>query len=211
MTRRLAPGLALLLLAAACSSAGPGSPSGAPSTLLSASPAAASIPPSAADTHSPAPTSASAAPKAAPALDSDPLHGLVLTDVRTGGELSLGQLAAEKPVLLETMAIWCTNCRAQMHRVIEAHGLADFHSISLDVDPGEQPDDLAAYAAREGFDWPFAMADAELLSQLRQRFGTAVANPPSMPKILFRSDGSIELIGLGELYSAQQIADAVGG
>lgn len=148
---------------------------------------------------------------AAPALDSDPLHRLVLTDVRNGEELTLGQLAAERPVLLETMAIWCTNCRAQMHRVIEAHAVADFHSISLDVDPGEQPDDLAAYAEREGFDWPFAMADAELMSQLRERFGTAVANPPSMPKILFRTDGSIELIGLGELYTAQQIADAVGG
>jgi hypothetical protein len=210
MSRRPAPGLALLLLAAACTSAGPGSPSG-PSTLPSVSPADASVSSSAAGTHSPTPSSVSPAPTAAPALDSDPLHRLVLTDVRTGEELTLGQLAAQKPVLLETMAIWCSNCRAQMHNVVAAHGSADFHSISLDVEPGVQPDDLAAYAAREGFDWPFAMADAQLLSQLRERFGTAVANPPSMPKILFRSDGSIEMIGLGELYSAQQIADAVGG
>ena len=47
------------------------------------------------------------------------------------------------------------------------------------------------------------------MSQLRERFGTAVAVPPSMPKILFRTDGSIELIGLGELLSPQQVADAV--
>jgi hypothetical protein len=32
-----------------------------------------------------------------------------------------------------------------------------------------------------------------------------------MPKVLFRTDGSIELVGLGELYTAQQIADAVNG
>jgi hypothetical protein len=32
-----------------------------------------------------------------------------------------------------------------------------------------------------------------------------------MPKILLRTDGSIEFIGLGELYSAEQIAQAVGG
>jgi hypothetical protein len=109
------------------------------------------------------------------------------------------------------MAIWCSNCRAQQHNVVAAHNEADFHSISLDVDPGEQPNDLAAYADREGFDWHFATADADLLSQLRERFGTAVAVPPGMPKILFRTDGSIEMIGLGQLYTAQQIADAVSG
>ena len=154
----------------------------------------------------------SAGPQATAApLVSDPLHELVLTDVQSGEQLTLGQLAAEKPLLLETMAIWCTNCKAQQHNVVAAHNEADFTSISLDVDPGEQPSDLAKYAENEGFHWHFAMADAQLLSKLRERFGTAVAVPPGMPKILFRTDGSIELIGLGELYTAQQIADAVSG
>jgi hypothetical protein len=107
------------------------------------------------------------------------------------------------------MAIWCTNCRAQMHNVTAAHQEADFHSVSLDVEPAELPEDLAAYADREGFDWPFAKADGALMGELRQRFGTAVAVPPSMPKILFRTDGSVELIGLGQLMSPEEIAAAV--
>jgi hypothetical protein len=144
-------------------------------------------------------------------LASDPLHAIELVDVASGETFTIGQLAASEPVLLETMAIWCTNCRAQMHNVVAAHNQAEFHSVSLDVEPSEQPDDLAAYAEREGFDWRFAMADGELLATLRDRFGTAVAVPPSMPKVLFRTDGSIELIGLGELYTAQQIADAING
>jgi hypothetical protein len=144
-------------------------------------------------------------------LTSDPLHAIELVDVASGETFTIGQLAASEPVLLETMAIWCTNCRAQMHNVVAAHNQAEFHSISLDVDPSEQPEDLAVYAEREGFDWRFAMADGELLATLRDRFGTAVAVPPSMPKVLFRTDGSIELIGLGELYTAQQIADAING
>jgi hypothetical protein len=144
-------------------------------------------------------------------LTSDPLHAIELVDVASGETFTIGQLAASEPVLLETMAIWCTNCRAQMHNVVAAHNQAEFHSVSLDVEPSEQPDDLAAYAEREGFDWRFAMADGELLATLRDRFGTAVAVPPSMPKVLFRTDGSIELIGLGELYTAQQIADAING
>jgi hypothetical protein len=159
---------------------------------------------------SPSPSPVAGLPSAsAPA--GDPLHAVALVDVRTGEEFTLGELAAEKPLLLETMAIWCTNCRAQMHNVTAAHAMADFHSVSLDVEPGELPEDLAAYADREGFDWPFAMADGPLMRQLRERFGTAVIVPPGMPKILFGTDGSVEMIGLGELLSPEEIAAAVGG
>ena len=77
------------------------------------------------------------------ALSSDPLHSIVLHDARNGATFTIGQLAAKRPVLLETMAIWCTNCRSQQHEVVDAHGLADFDSVSLDVDPNERPGDLA--------------------------------------------------------------------
>jgi hypothetical protein len=210
--RRVLPAavLSLLLALAACQAAGDAS---APAVPASADPTPTAAPPSGAASE--APSAASGEPSSAPsgpvALDSDPLHRVTLTDVRSGERITLGALAAEKPLLLETMAIWCTNCRSQQHNVVAAHDLADFHSLSLDVDPGEQPGDLATYADREGFDWHFAMADAQLATQLRERFGTAVIVPPGMPKILFRTDGSIELIGLGELYSAEQVAAAVGG
>jgi hypothetical protein len=208
-TSRWGPLLAGLLLAGCTAGPGP--------SMASLVPTDPGVMPSAdaAASHEPMPSADGASgepdPSALPPLTADSLHAITLTDVRSGEQLTLGQLAAQKPLLLETMAIWCSNCRAQQHNVVAAHNEADFGSISLDVDPGEQPDDLAAYADREGFDWHFAMADASLLGQLRDRFGTAVAVPPGMPKILFRTDGSIELIGLGELYTAQQIADAVGG
>jgi len=147
----------------------------------------------------------------APPSGADPLRSVVLRDVRTGAEFTVGELAAARPVLLETMAIWCTNCRGQQHQVVDAHRLADFDSVSLDVDPNERADDLAEYADREGFDWRFAVAGADLAAMLRDRFGTAVLNPPSMPKILFRTDGSVELIGLGEQLSAAELAAAVAG
>lgn len=157
--------------------------------------------------------SMSVAPSASPlgVLDSHALHGIVLVDVRSQAQLTLGELAASKPVIVETMAIWCTNCRAQMHQVVAAHELADFHSVSIDVEAYEVPADLAAYAEREGFDWPFVKADAELATVLRDEFGTAVLNPPSMPKVLLRPDGSVELVGLGEELSAAEIAALVDG
>jgi len=199
--------LVILLAVSACR----GAPAGDPQATAGAS-APVTAAPSATGTASVAASSepsATARESAGTALDSDPLHAVALVDVRTGEEFTLGELAAEKPVLLETMAIWCTNCRAQMHNVTAAHSTADFHSVSLDVEPGELPEDLASYAEREGFDWPFAKADGALIGELRQRFGTAVAVPPSMPKILFRTDGSVELIGLGQLMSPEEIAAAV--
>ncbi|MGQ0609363.1 MAG: peroxiredoxin family protein [Chloroflexota bacterium] len=134
-----------------------------------------------------------------------------LVDVRDGTTFTLGELAADGPLIVETMAIWCSNCRQQQGEVRTAHDLAEFHSVSIDVDPTEIADDLTAYAERESFDWPFALADADLASMLRDRFGTAVLNPPSMPKLLVRPDGSIELVALGELLAAEEIATLVGG
>jgi thiol-disulfide isomerase/thioredoxin len=153
-----------------------------------------SAPPSPPAVGSISPSDRQSTPDAAsdhPGLADHPLHNVALEDVRTGAEFTLGDLAAEKPVLLEMMAIWCTNCRAQMHRVVEAHGIADFHSVGIDIDPSEQPADLAAYVEDQGFDWPFAMATADLVGLLRAEFGDLVINPPSTPMAILYPDGSI--------------------
>ena len=202
------------VLLAACAA-----PSSGPSATDVAPPA--SVPPPAATPSEEAPaTTASAAASDAPddpttaptpvAFD-DALLAIELRDVRSGETFTLGELAADAPVIVETMAIWCTNCRQQMHQVTAAHELADFHSVSIDVEPSEIAEDLVAYAAREGFDWPFVLADAELATALRDRFGTEVLFPPGMPKLLVRTDGSVELLPLGDLLSADEIAALVTG
>ncbi len=148
MTRhRVGPCLLVALLALAGCAAPAATTAPSPTVAVSAT-ASATPSEAAAETAS---ASSSAAPTTE-ALTSDPLHALTLVDVRSGESLTLGELAAEKPLLVETMAIWCTNCRSQMHQVTEAHGSADFHSLSIDVEPYEVPEDLAAYAAAEGFD-----------------------------------------------------------
>jgi thiol-disulfide isomerase/thioredoxin len=141
----------------------------------------------------------------------DPLLDATLVDVRTGESFTLGELAADAPVLVETMAIWCISCKGQQRQVSAAHEQATFHSVSIDVDPNERPGDHAEYSEREGFDWPFVLADAELAQMLVDRFNAAVLNPPSMPKILITADGSVELVGLNEQLSAEAIAALVGG
>ena len=203
--------IATLLAACAAPSDG-GSPAMTdPPSLPSPSAAASEPPPSA----SPSPGASTApdgpAPTATPVAFDDALLAMELRDVRTGATFTLGELAADTPVIVETMAIWCTNCRQQMHEVTAAHALADFHSVSIDVEPSEVAEDLVAYAEREGFDWPFVLADAELATMLRDRFGTEVLFPPGMPKLLIGTDGSVELLPLGDLLSADEIAALVTG
>jgi thiol-disulfide isomerase/thioredoxin len=213
---RLGGALAIIVLLAACSgrSADGSATDSAPPASVSPPFAAASA--SASDASpsasaSPAATEAPDDPTPTPVAFDDALLAIQLRDVRSGETFTLGELAADAPVIVETMAIWCTNCRQQMHEVTAAHDLADFHSVSIDVEPAEIAEDLVAYAGREGFDWPFVLADAELATALRDRFGTEVLFPPGMPKLLVRTDGSVELLPLGDLLSADEIAALVTG
>ena len=126
-------------------------------------------------------------------------------DVRSGATFTLGELAADKPVLVETMAIWCTTCLAQQREVIDAHESADFHSVGIDVDPNERAEDLAGYAEREGFDWRFAMADAGLVQLLTERYGFGVTNPPSTPTFVVSTEGGIRALEFGRVRSADEL------
>ncbi|HJT63954.1 MAG TPA: hypothetical protein VJ839_04210 [Candidatus Limnocylindria bacterium] len=193
--RRLG-GLALLLVVVACQPTAVGNaPTGTPSGQA----------PSADASFSQVPAPSQAPSGGSSPLTSDPLHLVELVDVTSTTTFTLGALAAEGPVLLETMAIWCVNCRAQQHEVVAAHDLVDFHSVSLDVDPNERAEDLAEYSAAMGFDWRFAVATADLAAALRDRFGPAVLNPPSTPMILLLPDGTVRALEFRG-HSADELA-----
>jgi hypothetical protein len=62
--------------------------------------------------------------------------------------------------------------------------------LALSVETDLSPDDVAAYAADNGFtDVRFAVMSPELLAAFAETFGTTVANPPSTPKIVINADG----------------------
>jgi hypothetical protein len=213
MPRHFRP-LALVALPIALAACGPAqealdppaaSRTASPSAVAPASSSATEVPPSTDD------ASASAAPEASGAAD--PLLAMVLTDVRSGQAFSLAELSAGQPVLLEPMAVWCSNCRAQQHEVKRAHAEGSFVSVSLDVDLSESAADLAAYADREGFDWRFAVADADLYRLLQERFGVAVTNPPSTPLIVIEPGGMVRPLefGQGTRSAEALLAELAGG
>lgn len=131
-------------------------------------------------------------PAAGP-LDDEAWATATLTDVETGETFTIASLAG-KPVFVEAMAIWCTNCRAQQGRFTEAFsripaGSAEY--VVLTIDPSETADDLARYKADRGFTGRYAVAGKELSKALEAAFGPNVINAPSVPLIFITPSGEV--------------------
>lgn len=193
--------LALVVAAAACSSGAglQGTPhatdSTAPPTLGTGSPTATLAPtgPSIPATTVPPGQQPTTPPTQRPLQY--PWLATELRDVRTGEIVRPADLLG-KVVVIEPMAVWCSNCRAQQDEARTA--LANLASsdvvyISLDVDPFETEADLAQYADERGYPWHFSIASSDLSRELAAAFGDQVLSPPSTPKIVVAPDGTVEV------------------
>jgi thiol-disulfide isomerase/thioredoxin len=116
-----------------------------------------------------------------------------LRDVATGEEFSISGLRG-KVVAIAAMATWCVNCRAQhgqTQAALEQLASPDIVYISLAVDPNEREADLAAYAARGGFSWRFAVASPEVSRSLAATFGDQILSPPATPLVVLGPEGEL--------------------
>jgi thiol-disulfide isomerase/thioredoxin len=117
-----------------------------------------------------------------------------------------------KVVLVETMAIWCSNCLSQQKQVRELHNLIgeqdDFISVGLDIDPNENAVDLAGYTDRNGFDWVYAVAPPEVSREIGQIYGSQFLNPPSTPILIIDRHGEAHPLPFG-IKSAADLRAAV--
>ena len=183
-----------LFLAACGGSQASAAPSMAPESMAPESMAPESLAPESLAPESLAPESlAPSANPASAALSSKPWATATLTDVATGETFTIAELAG-KPVFVEAMAIWCSNCRAQQGRFTEAFGKLAPGTASyvvLTVDPSETAEDLARYKADRGFTGSYVVAGKELSKALEAEFGANVLNPPSVPLIFVAPDGTV--------------------
>jgi thiol-disulfide isomerase/thioredoxin len=207
MTRRLsrlAAVLATLLVVGACSASGSSPSAAAVEPDPTASMGAASPASEPAETVEPAMSADPSVPSpeatdAPPVLD-QPWATTELTDVATGESFRIADLAG-KTVILETMAIWCSNCRAQqgdVYAALEDLDPARVAYVLLDVDPNESAPALAEYRDRNGFTGVYAIAGRKVARALADEFGDQVLNPPSTPMILIGSDGRVTLTDFGQ-------------
>lgn len=222
MRARRAPALLLpiVLLVAACGSgtggadttAGPATqapataaPTAAASDAMTAEPGITAEPAVTA-----APSDAGPTPNAAAAsLEMHPWATATLTDVSTGDTFTIAQLAG-KPIFIEAMAIWCSNCRAQQARFAEAFSkmAPGITYVVLTVDPGETAEELARYKADRGFTGYYAVAGKDVTRALEAEFGPNAINPPSVPLVFVSATGEISF-GTGA-ESVEDILEAAG-
>jgi thiol-disulfide isomerase/thioredoxin len=196
-----APLLALVVAIAGCGGAGsvtPVAPSpthavAAPSTVAPVEPVATPPGPASSDVPTPGASSPPTPGPAAAALAGRAWATARLTDVATGDRFTIADFAG-RTVFVETMAIWCSKCRAQQARFTEALARVDPASVAyvvLTVEPAETSEDLARYRAERGFTGRYAVAGRDVSAALADEFGANVLNPPSVPVIVVSPAGEV--------------------
>lgn len=135
-----------------------------------------------------------------------------LTDVSTGEQFRIADLAAAgKVVFVEPMAIWCSNCRAQQVAAVAAFeelGPATVEWVAIDIETAETAEALVRYREQNGFPFRYVIADSALSRALVDQFGDVVLSPPSVNVIILGTDGRITHL-LGHHDSADLVALAI--
>lgn len=134
-----------------------------------------------------------------------------LTDVRSGDAFSISDYKG-KVILVENMAVWCSNCLKQQNQVLELHKAlgenSDLVSLGLGIDPNEDAAKLKAFIDGKGFDWTYSVAPVELSREISNLYGAQFLNPPSAPMLIIDRHGNVHLLPFG-IKSAADLQQAL--
>lgn len=117
-----------------------------------------------------------------------------LKNVLTGESFSVNEFE-DKPVLLESFAVWCPVCTSQQKEFKKLHDEIgnEIILISLDTDPNEDESRVLSHIEKNGFDWRYAVAPASFTKSLIGEFGNGIVNAPSAPVILICNGNARQL------------------
>lgn len=134
-----------------------------------------------------------------------------LKNVNTGENFTIQDFHG-KVVLVETMAIWCSNCLKQQTEVkslYESMGMdSDLVVVVLDIDPNESGDALKEYAEKNNFSWVYAISPIEVSREISNLYGAQFVNPPSTPILIIDRDGVAHPLDFG-LKNVEDLQNAV--
>jgi len=144
-------------------------------------------------------------------MESPAWFSATLTDVNTGDAFTINDLKG-KVVLVETMAVWCTNCFRQQSQVKGLHAMLgerdDFVSLGIDIDLNEDATKLKGFIEAKGFDWMYAVASADVARDLSAQYGAQFLNPPSTPMLIIDRKGVAHTLPFG-IKSADDLLKAL--
>jgi peroxiredoxin len=123
-----------------------------------------------------------------------------LTDAATGATFKMQDFKG-KVVLVETMAMWCPTCLRQQKEVKALHDQLgkrdDFKSVGIDVDINENLTGLKDYTTKNGFDWTYTVANADVAREIGNLYGQQFLNPPSAPMFIIDRHGEVHPLPFG--------------
>jgi hypothetical protein len=123
-----------------------------------------------------------------------------LTDVRTGQLFKISDFK-NKVVLVEAMAVWCSNCKSQQGEVKKLHAALgpreDFVSVGLGIDPNESADQLKSYVDKNGFNWAYALSPSAVSREMARLYGAQFLNPTAVPMLVIDRDGNAHPLPFG--------------
>lgn len=138
-------------------------------------------------------------------------YSVSLTDASTSQAFTI-QGFSGKVVLVETMAMWCSNCVRQQNEVKALHELLgerdDFISIGVDIDINEDLASLKGYVESNGFDWLYTVASPDVARDIAAQYGEQFLNPPSTPMLVIDRHGVAHPLPFG-IKSAEELLQAI--
>lgn len=106
-----------------------------------------------------------------------------LRDVVSNESFSVSEL--EKPVLIESFAIWCPPCTRQQQEIKRLKDMGvSVRSVSVNVDPEEDAGRVRGHASEHGFDWRYVVAPKDVTSSFVSSFGPSFLSPSRIPVVL---------------------------
>ena len=137
---------------------------------------------------------------AEPMMEMPAWFSVALTNAATGESFTIQDFKG-KVVLVETMAMWCPTCLRQQKEVMALHDQLgerdDFVSVGIDIDLNENIADLKDYTAKNGFDWTYAVATADVAREIGNLYGQQFLNPPSAPMFIIDRHGEVHPLPFG--------------
>jgi thiol:disulfide interchange protein len=121
-----------------------------------------------------------------------------LEDVKTQ-EIFTIKMLNDKPILLESFAVWCPKCKQQQDILKDFQaGIGDAAVIvSLDTDPNEDENKVIEHVNRYSYSWVFAVSPEAVTQSLIKDFGTQIISAPSTPVILLCPEKQPRLLKTG--------------
>jgi|APHM01.1.fsa_nt_gi Redoxin. len=82
-----------------------------------------------------------------------------LENVNTGQTFTVSSL--DKPVVIETFAVWCPTCTRQQQEMKKLHETSNITSVSLNVDPNEDQQQIVQHTEENSFNWRYAISGSK--------------------------------------------------